>query len=49
MAAKRIKQEKLRNPQQLKMTVIKQQGRYLGEAFWYFKVWVICGTSMSAV
>ncbi|WP_289691292.1 hypothetical protein [Bacteroides acidifaciens] len=49
MAARRIKQEKLRNPQQLKITEAKQQGIYLEEAFWDFKVRVICGISMSAV
>jgi len=49
MADKRIKQEKLRNPQQQKMTITKQQRRYLEEAFLDFKVRVICGTSMSAV
>ncbi|WP_343840083.1 hypothetical protein [Faecalicatena contorta] len=49
MAVRRIKQEKLRNPQQLKITTAKKRGRYLEEAFWDFKVRVICGTSMSAV
>lgn len=44
-----FKQEKLRNPQQLKKRIAKQQGRYLEEAFWDFKVRIICGTSMSAV
>jgi len=49
LTVKRIKQEKLRNPQQLKKRIAKQQGRYLEEAFWDFKVRIICGTSMSAV